>query len=169
MQEYHPPFCLKVAALAAALCALFIASKKRSRYEDKADVEPRKRNNVERGVAREGVARRILGLDNATFRKMFRMSKEAFLLLLNKVEPALTSPHADMAKRSSQSSVTPLLLLAMTIRWLAGGSPWDICFGFHVSYATLHAKKYDVIAAINDVLAGAVLINCNLVYSYNIS
>jgi hypothetical protein len=37
------------------------------------------------------------------------------------------------------------------------GSPWDIAFGFHVSYATIHAKKYDVIAAINQVLAGNIM------------
>jgi hypothetical protein len=33
-----------------------------------------------------------------------------------------------------------------------GGSAWDICFALCVGYATLHAKKYEVINAINDVL-----------------
>lgn len=33
-----------------------------------------------------------------------------------------------------------------------GGSPWDICFAFSVGYSTLHAKKYAIIDAINQVL-----------------
>jgi hypothetical protein len=34
----------------------------------------------------------------------------------------------------------------------ATGSPWDIAFAFNVAYSTIHAKKYDVVGAINNVL-----------------
>ena len=53
---------------------------------------------------------------------------------------------------SSGSHVETLLLLAGTIRWLAGGSPWDIAYAFHIAYSTLHARKYQVIDAINFAL-----------------
>ena len=32
------------------------------------------------------------------------------------------------------------------------GSPWDIAFAFNVAYSTIHAKKYDIVGAINNVL-----------------
>ena len=53
---------------------------------------------------------------------------------------------------SSGSHVETLLLLACTIRWLAGGSPWDIAYAFQIAYSTLHARKYQVIDAINFAL-----------------
>jgi len=102
------------------------------------------------------------------------MHKDSFLLLHSKVEKELTETwtprSAKMAKVSiarhsslnacphmplqvsSGSHVETLLLLAGTIRWLAGGSPWDIAYAFHVAYSTLHARKYQVIDAINFAL-----------------
>jgi hypothetical protein len=89
-------------------------------------------------------------------RKMFRMDKTSFLTLHSKIKPLLSKSRsarsARMAKVSSGSHVSSLLHLACTLRWLAGGSPWDICYAFHVSYATLHAKKFKVVAAINQAL-----------------
>ena len=103
---------------------------------------------------------------------MFRMSKEAFLLLHSKVQHRITPKHPTKGVNSSGSCVDSLLLFAATLRWLAGGSPWDICFGFilclclsssfvylfslrfHIAYSTLHQHKYSVIAAINDALSG---------------
>jgi hypothetical protein len=83
------------------------------------------------------------------------MSKEAFLLLHSKVKHRITPKHPTKGVNSSGSCVDTMLLFAATIRWLAGGSPWDICFGFHIAYSTLHQHKYDVIASINDALSGA--------------
>lgn len=86
------------------------------------------------------------------------MDKAAFLALHSKVKRHLdenwTVRSAHMAKVSSVSHVDSLLHFACTLRWLAGGSPWDICYAFHVSYATLHANKYKVVVAINDALRG---------------
>jgi hypothetical protein len=86
------------------------------------------------------------------------MDKQSFLLLHAKVRPMLTasksSMSAKMAKLSSKSNVKSVLHLACTIRWLAGGSSWDICYAFNVAYSTMHSWKYDVIAAINTVLRG---------------
>jgi hypothetical protein len=89
-------------------------------------------------------------------RKMFRMDKTSFLNLHSKIKDVLckswTARSARMAKVSSVSHVSSLLHFASTLRWLAGGSPWDIAYAFHVSYATLHAKKYKVVEAINQAL-----------------
>ena len=87
---------------------------------------------------------------------MFRMPKDSFLLLHGKVAPLLnttwTARSAQMAKVSSGCHVDTLLLLATTIRWLAGGSAWDIAYAFNISYATLHARKFEVMDAINTAL-----------------
>jgi hypothetical protein len=116
---------LQLAAFAMAMCAYSLIGNKRSRSE--ADDEScegfkRKRNDVERGELRQGIAQRILRMDAFVFKKMFRMSKEAFLLLLSKVEPIIAPAHAPMGRRSSVSNVDALLQLATTLRWLAGGN-----------------------------------------------
>jgi len=150
-------FCAVALTLACAKC-------KRSRAEDDDEADDadtcskRRRNDVERGKLRAGAQARLLAMDATLFRKMFRMSKEAFLLLHSKcgqrINPTWTPRSKRMAQISSGSHVETLLLLACTIRWLAGGSPWDIAYAFHVSYSTLHDKKYAVIDAINEALRG---------------
>jgi hypothetical protein len=59
-----------------------------------------------------------------------------------------------MAIIGSGSEVSTFLLLAATIRWLAGGSIYDIAFMLKVSDKTIHEHKYAVMRAINKVLAG---------------
>lgn len=178
MEELQRIRCLQLAALVAASLYLTVLSKKRGRDDDDTDddvAQPvkRLRNNADRGTMRVTVMQRILALHDSIFkftpsarlssipeplhcRKMFRMDKQSFLLLHSRIQPQLTASKtprsAKMAKLSSISQVDSALMLACTIRWLAGGSPWDICFGFHVAYSTLHANKYAVIHAINDVL-----------------
>ena len=152
-----------------------VARVKRRRDEDEDDVDAckRRRNDEERGTLRLTAVRRLLAMDPSLFRKMFRMSKEAFLLLHSKCEQrinhtwtprsarmahvstaliSLSTSLVSRAQVSSGSHVETLLLLACTIRWLAGGSPWDIAYAFHIAYSTLHSRKYDVINAINTAL-----------------
>ena len=87
---------------------------------------------------------------------MFRMPPGAFKTLHDSIRPILrsswTPKSKKMAELSSGSCVETIVLLAGTIRWLAGGSLWDIAFMFRMSYSTIHARKWDVIAAINKVL-----------------
>lgn len=89
------------------------------------------------------------------------MDKHSFLRLHSQVEVLLhenwTARSAQMAKVSSISHVESLLHFACTLRWLAGGSPWDICYAFHVSYSTLHANKYKVVDAINHALRSNII------------
>jgi hypothetical protein len=59
-----------------------------------------------------------------------------------------------MAAISSGSRVDPFLMLASTIRWLSGGSIYDIAFGFKVAHQTVDAYKWRVMKGIKAVLAG---------------
>jgi hypothetical protein len=118
-------------------------------------VEARQRNKIR---DRSFVEAEILGLDPKLFTKMFRMSPVAFETLHDLIRPVLrqdwTPKSQEMAELSSGSCVETIVLLAGTIRWLAGGSLWDIAFMFRISYSTIHSRKWDVINAINRVLHG---------------
>ena len=57
------------------------------------------------------------GLTAHEFRRAFRMTRLAFFKLLRLVRDDL-GKNVPMAKRSSGSPVTPLIKLAVTIRWL---------------------------------------------------
>jgi hypothetical protein len=114
--------------------------------------------NVKRN--RAGLEAELHGLDEATFSRMFRMNKAIFFQLHEKCKSRikLQSERSDkMAKISSGSPVQTLTLLAATIRWLAGGSLWDISFMFKMSYKTIHAYKYKVISSINYTLRGNIM------------
>ncbi len=118
-------------------------------------VDARQRNKIR---DRSFVEAEILGLDPKLFTKMFRMSPSAFATLHDLIRPLLredwTPKSQQMAELSSGSCVETIVLLAGTIRWLAGGSLWDIAFMFRVSYSTIHSRKWVVITAINQVLRG---------------
>lgn len=109
---------------------------------------------------RTGLVAELHALDDATFLAMFRMRKNSFFDLHDKCSSRIKikTPLADkMAIISSGGAVDSLLLFAATIRWLAGGSMWDIAFMFRLSYKTVHAHKYCVMHAINHVLRGNIV------------
>ena len=117
-----------------------------------------RKRNVKRN--RAGLEEELRALDDQTFCRMFRMNKEIFFQLHEKCKSRikLQSERSDkMAKISSGSPVQTLTLLAATIRWLAGGSLWDISFMFKMSYKTIHAYKYKVISSINYTLRGNIM------------
>jgi hypothetical protein len=129
---------------------------------------------------REGIEEELKEIDDATFIRMFRMNKHTFFGLHDRCARMIKVPSVKssrMACLSSGSEVTSLLLftgnfiniysrnplicslqshihtlLAATIRWLAGGSMWDISFMLKTSYKTIHASKFNVIKSINYVL-----------------
>jgi hypothetical protein len=121
------------------LCCLAVAlflsrvAKKRCRStvndndDDDDNIVKRQRNDVSRGELRQSVCARLMGLHDATFKKMFRMDKRSLLLLHSKIAPILdsgkTPRSAAMAKVSSRSAVTSFHHLCCTLRWLAGATP----------------------------------------------
>jgi hypothetical protein len=141
------------------MCSVILCVvRKRARAQD--DVPPRKRqrNNCDRAKRRFGLIPEILQLPDPFFKRMFRMPKTEFIWLVDKVTPILragwTSKSMRMAIIGSGGEVSTFLLVAATIRWLAGGSIYDIAFMLKISDKTIHNTKYKVIRAICQVLSG---------------
>jgi hypothetical protein len=114
--------------------------------------------NIKRN--REGLVQELHNLDDTTFTRMFRMPQHVFFQLHEKCAPKIKAESAKahrMARLSSGSAVSTVILFAATIRWLAGGSLWDIAFMFKMSYKTIHSYKFKVIRAINCTLRGNIL------------
>ena len=61
-------------------------------------------------------------LREAEFRRMFRVSRESFDTMLIKISRRLRVRDEKQAKCSSGSSIANKTRLAVTLRWLAGGS-----------------------------------------------
>jgi len=133
-----------------AVVLILLATMKRKRFV----VTGRAANKRRR---REGIVEELFQLDDATFLRMMRMPKNIFKSLAVRITPHLRchwTPHSRrMAKVGNGSEVSPELILAATIRWLAGGSVWDVGFMFKLSaQGTFHDYKWRVIDALNDVL-----------------
>ena len=112
---------------------------------------------------RAGIMAELMALDDKYFTRMMRMPKHLFIYLANEIAPHLRGTWRQRSPRmavvSSGSEVEAALLLVATIRWLAGGSVYDIAFMLKLSDRTIHARKYDVIRGINAVLKG-----CNILW-----
>jgi len=70
-------------------------------------------------------------LSDAEFTRMFRLNRIAFTYLLELIA-LFVSPKINIVEkfRIIERSVPPKTKLAITLRWLAGGSYLDICFAF---------------------------------------
>jgi hypothetical protein len=103
-------------------------------------------------------------LDDTTFRRMFRMSKELFQRLCDKicnhVGEELFRPQSFLqsgnyllqlmaANDYHGGFISGELKLAITIRMLAGGSYLDLMFGFSISRSTLYREFDNMIYWIN--------------------
>lgn len=165
-----------VYAVTVAHFAGHVIGDKRMRPEDV--VAPKRAcNDQDRATRRMFVAPEIMALPEAFFSRMFRMRKvcarlwsppygltmppqKDFVWLVIQITPYLRqnwSERSYVAARMA-TEVSPILQLAATIRWLSGGSIYDIAFAFKTSHKTIEAYKYNVIAAINAVLKGKCLL-----------
>ncbi len=69
----------------------------------------------------------------------FRIDRVAFEILLTKLRSTMGESSIDREKQATRSSGSPVSLttrLAMALRWLAGGSYWNICGLYGVSAGT---------------------------------
>ena len=148
---FCPPNAMALSALSAqfifALTLLAVGKKRKRTCSRHANQRRR----------REGSVEDLMGLDDFAFTRMMRMPKSVFTQLAALVTPHLRShwtPHSRrMAKVGSGSVVETEAILAATIRWLAGGSVWDVSFMFKLNaHATFHDYKWRVIDALNVVL-----------------
>jgi hypothetical protein len=139
-------------------CMLCAVRKRKCTSTFQCPPRKRQRNDSDRARRRLGLENELLQLPNAFFARMFRLPKQEFLWLVAQVTPILratwTSKSARMATLSSGGEVGTFLLVAGALRWLAGGSVYDIAFMLKFSDKTLHYQKYHVMRAICTVLSG---------------
>lgn len=87
---------------------------------------------------REHVLDLIHRKSDATFERHYRLNRRDFYDLLSKISPRLQR-YRKMAELSSGSYVEPEIRLAVTLRFLAGGSYIDIGDAYNVDHDTLSA------------------------------
>jgi hypothetical protein len=79
-------------------------------------------------------------LPDELFRRMFRLDRATFdahvILLKDHMRPR----NEQKAINSSGSAISFKTRLAVSLRWLAGGSYLDICFAFAISYTSFYEK-----------------------------
>lgn len=81
----------------------------------------------------------VENISETTFQAMFRMSRQAFEKLYEKVSPLMYDTDEEMARRSSGAAILKKTKLYVTLRWLAGGSYLDLCFKWGTSKAAFYS------------------------------
>lgn len=104
------------------------------------DVEERDRVCGNRHLERGYALRLLDSTPDDEFHRMFRMTRSAFNALLLKVEPHMPVRDGRMARVSSGSVISNKTKLCCTLRWLAGGSYIDICWGWGVSRSSFFSE-----------------------------
>ncbi len=92
-------------------------------------------------------------LSEKIFQRMFRMSRRSFKILEDMLKKEI-SVDERKAVNSSGSVISLRTRLAITLRWLAGGSFLDICFAFGVapgSFFVEHGPLWTTLSVINKV------------------
>lgn len=118
-----------IVALTVAMCMLGAVRRKQREKE-----RNRHRN-------RKHALNEMEAMNPKHFKQMFRMSREAFKQLVIKMEDIAPPPLLEYhAQNSSGSAITMTTRLAVTLRWLAGGSYIDICFEFGVAPGSFYQE-----------------------------
>jgi len=77
-------------------------------------------------------------LNDITFKKMFRLDRLTFEDLLDRISSHVKLLNEVKVHNSSGRSISLKNKLAVTIRWLAGGSYLDLCFAWGVAFSTFY-------------------------------
>jgi DDE superfamily endonuclease len=95
-------------------------------------------------------------LSDSQFQRMFRLNRRAFYALLDMILPSIEAlPSLNHTFHHRSKEISPRTRLAVTLRWLAGGSYLDICFAFGVSIGSFFKDGgvlWGTIEAINNTL-----------------
>jgi hypothetical protein len=124
----------------------------------------RRRIKTVRGVARAKAGNRardrmyglkvMAELSEREFQRMFRLNRSSFAKLLVLIGPKLER-NVKQAIRSSKSAILPVTKLAVSLRWLAGGSYLDIARLFGVdcyNFFNDHYVLWETLRAIDNSL-----------------
>ena len=99
---------------------------------------------------RDVICSKILRLsdeDPALFKKMYRLDREDFFKVLALVRPSLTK---DWRKSGSRYPIDPLIKLAITLRFLAGGIYLDLAWGYDIPPGNIHQYVIETLTAIDE-------------------
>jgi hypothetical protein len=72
---------------------------------------------------------------------MFRLDRKTFDEVLHLIEPIMVERDAKKAINSSGSQISAKTRLAVTLRFLAGGSHIDLCFAWGIGYSTFYSDR----------------------------
>ena len=104
-----------------------------------------KRDFKERRTRDRGYAiNEMKELNEKDFKKMFRLNRRGFYYLLTKVKKHIEPKPGVVSFDLYHDILKPIsaeVKLAITLRWLAGGSYLDICFAFGIATGTFFRKK----------------------------
>jgi hypothetical protein len=90
------------------------------------------------------VERKIRALPPSIFKRQYRLCQQDFYELLSKIAPDISTKNRKLNK------ISPVVkLLAVTLRWLAGGCYLDLSFEYEMIYKTIYKYYYQVIIAID--------------------
>jgi hypothetical protein len=95
---------------------------------------------------RTSVEDKINALPDVYFTKLYRLNKNIFHLLLNSIS-CLISP-----KNNKSNAISPIIKLAITLRYLAGASYLDLAFGYNLNYKTIYSYIKQVLIAIDQII-----------------
>jgi len=127
--DYEKKF--RTEMLVCSAVAAVVATMKLDRVRARAERGP----NVQRD--RSAVKLKILTMKDKTFKRNYRLDRPTFMKLLSQISDDLRLSPGQL---SDKANIDPLIMLAATLRFLAGGSYLDIAFGYDIG----HASVYDV-------------------------
>ena len=132
---------------------VFIAAEIHSSANNPLFQAPNRRKSKNRHRNRGYAIDEFEHLSDTIFKNMFRIDKDTFEELLNQLRPYLQK-NLRYATNSSGSSISVRTRLAVTLRWLAGGSYIDICFAWGIGYGTFFSSRgvlWPTIEAMNEL------------------
>jgi len=91
-------------------------------------------------------------LDPSIFKKLFRVDRSPFDEIVVLISPFLRQQDERKARNSSGSPISLRTRLAVTLRWLAGASHWDLCFAWGLSSSLFYSPRgvlWPTVSAIN--------------------
>ena len=106
-------------------------------------------------VSRTAIEHKIRNLSDEYFKKLYRLNKHEFYKLLQSIEDQIKSHN------TRENAITPLIKLAITLRYLAGAIYLDLGFGYDLNYKTIYTYIHEVLIAIDTTVE-------NVIFCWNI-
>ena len=116
--------------------------------------EPNRREERNKHRNRGYALDEFSSLDDETFKKMFRLDRFTFEDLADRLGEHIIRDEAK-AEASSGQPITVCTRLAVTLRWLAGGSHIDLCFACGISKTSFFSDRgvlWPTIEALDTIL-----------------